>query len=40
MIKDLNFLGKPSKEKMNLFVGVGISLFILGIMQKNYALNS
>ena len=32
MIKNLNFLGKPSIEKINLFVGLGISLFVLGMM--------
>ena len=32
MIKKLDFLGKPSIEKFNLFVGLGTSLFILGMI--------
>ena len=32
MIKNLDFLGKPSREKINLFVGLGISLFVLGMI--------
>ena len=32
MIKNLDFLGKPSKEKFNLFVGLGSSLFLLGMI--------
>ena len=32
MIKNLDFLGKPSREKINLFVGLGTSLFVLGMI--------
>ena len=32
MIKNLDFLGKPSIEKINLFVGLGASLFVLGVV--------
>jgi len=32
MIKNLDFLGKPSIEKMNLFIGLGSSLFVLGLV--------
>ena len=32
MIKNLDLLGKPSKEKFNLFVGLGSSLFLLGMI--------
>jgi len=32
MIKTLNILGQPSKDKLNLFVSVGISLFALAII--------
>ena len=32
MIKTLNILGQPSKDKLSLFVSVGISLFALGII--------
>ena len=31
MIKNINFLGKPSKEKFSLFVPIGIFLFLLGL---------
>ena len=31
MIKKLNFLGTPSKDKLNLFVSLGVFFFILGI---------
>jgi len=32
MIKNLDFLGKPSREKINIFVGLGSSLFVLGMI--------
>jgi len=32
MIKTLNILGQPSRDKLSLFVSVGISLFALGII--------
>ena len=32
MIKNLDFLGKPSIEKISLFVGLGTSLFVLGVV--------
>ena len=32
MIKNLNILGQPSKDKLSLFVSVGIALFVLGII--------
>ena len=32
MIKNLDFLGKPSIEKINLFVGLGTSFFVLGMI--------
>ena len=32
MIKILNILGQPSRDKLSLFVSVGISLFALGII--------
>ena len=32
MIKNLDFLGKPSIEKISLFVGLGASLFVLGVV--------
>ena len=32
MIKNLDFLGKPGIEKINLFVGLGASLFVLGVV--------
>ena len=32
MIKDLNFLGRPTRDKLNLFVPLGISFFVLGII--------
>ena len=32
MIKTLNILGQPSRDKLSLFVSVGISLFVLGII--------
>ena len=31
MIKSLNFLGTPSKDKLNLFISIGAFLFVLGI---------
>ena len=32
MIKNINFLGKPSREKFNLFVPLGIFLLSLGLI--------
>ena len=32
MIKSLNFLGRPSREKLNLFVSIGAFFFVLGII--------
>ena len=32
MIKNLDFLGKPSIEKISQFVGLGVSLFVLGLV--------
>ena len=32
MIKNLDFLGKPSIEKINLFVGLGTSFFVQGMI--------
>ena len=32
MIKSLNFLGRPTRDKLSLFVPLGISLFVLGII--------
>jgi len=31
MIKSLNFLGTPSRDKLNLFISIGTFLFVLGI---------
>jgi len=31
MIKRLNFLGTPSRDKLNLFISIGAFLFVLGI---------
>jgi len=31
MIKSLNFLGTPSRNKLNLFISIGAFLFVLGI---------
>jgi len=31
MIKGLNFLGTPSRDKLNLFISIGTFLFVLGI---------
>ena len=31
MIKSLNFLGRPSRDKLNLFISIGVFLFVLGI---------
>ena len=31
MIKRLNFLGTPSKDKLNLFISIGAFFFVLGI---------
>ena len=31
MIKSLNFLGTPSRDKLNLFISIGAFLFVLGI---------
>jgi len=31
MIKRLNFLGTPSRDKLNLFISIGVFLFVLGI---------
>ena len=32
MIKSLNFLGTPSRDKLNLFISIGVFLFVLGII--------
>jgi len=32
MIKSLNFLGRPSRDKLNLFISIGIFFFVLGII--------
>ena len=32
MIKSLNFLGRPSRDKLNLFISIGTSFFVLGII--------
>ena len=32
MIKSLNFLGRPSRDKLNLFISIGAFLFVLGII--------
>jgi len=32
MIKSLNFLGRPSRDKLNLFVSTGAFFFVLGII--------
>ena len=32
MIKKLNFLGTPTRDKLNLFVSAGTLLFVLGII--------
>ncbi len=32
MIKDLNLLGRPTRDKLSLFVPLGISFFVLGII--------
>ena len=32
MIKNLNFLGKPNKDKLNLFISVGSVLLVLSIL--------
>jgi len=31
MIKSLNFLGTPSRDKLNLFISIGAFFFVLGI---------
>ena len=31
-MKNLDFLGRPSREKVSLFVGLGTSLFVLGMI--------
>jgi len=38
MIKIINFLGKPSREKFNLFVPIGI--FLLSLSLIDVTLNS
>ena len=38
MIKNLNFLGKPNRDKLNLFISIGSTLFLLGIV--DVTLNS
>ena len=32
MIKSLNFLGRPSRDKLNLFISIGTFFFVLGII--------
>jgi len=32
MIKSLNFLGRPSRDKLNLFISIGTFFFVLGIV--------
>ena len=32
MIKSLNFLGTPSRDKLNLFISIGAFLFVLGVI--------
>ena len=32
MIKNINFLGKPSKGKSSLFIPIGFFLFSLGLI--------
>jgi len=32
MIKSLNFLGRPSRDKLNLFISIGTFLLVLGII--------
>ena len=32
MIKSLNFLGRPSSDKLNLFISIGTLFFVLGII--------
>jgi len=32
MIKSLNFLGRPSRDKLNLFISIGTLFFVLGII--------
>ena len=32
MIKNINFLGVPTRDKLNLFVSVGIFLIVLGFL--------
>ena len=32
MIKSLNFLGRPSRDKLNLFISIGTVFFVLGII--------
>ena len=36
MIKIINFLGKPSREKFNLFVPIGIFLLSLGLIDVTF----
>jgi len=38
MMKNLNFLGKPNRDKLNLFISIGSTLFLLGIV--DVTLNS
>ena len=38
MIKNLNFLGKPNRDNLNLFIKIGSALFLLGII--DVTLNS
>jgi len=37
-MKNLNFLGKPNRDKLNLFISIGSTLFLLGIV--DLTLNS
>jgi len=32
MIKSLNFLGRPSRDKLNLFISIGAFFFVLGVI--------
>ena len=36
MIKNLNFLGKPNRDKLNLFISIGTTLFLLGIVDVTF----
>ena len=36
MMKNLNFLGKPNRDELNLFISIGTTLFLLGIVDVTF----